>query len=172
VVKIKIIPLSQGKFALVDDEDFEELSKHKWYACKNRNTYYARRGTRINGKVKLIRMHQQLLGQKSGLVIDHHDGDGLNNQRHNIKHVTQRENLQNRHRNTSSKYPGVCWNKQMEKWHASIHINGKRKYLGLYPNEYEAYLAYRNAEMSLAYSHTNNLPDCRNESTPKRATTL
>jgi len=162
-----MIPLTQGKFTVVDDKDFGELSKYKWCAHKGHNTYYACRSISTNGKATLIRMHQQLLGKKEGLEIDHVDGDGLNNQCHNLRHVTRRQNMQNIHGVKSSKYSGVTWQKNRKKWLARIEINGTRKYLGLYSDEHEASLAYRNAEMSLAYSHTNNLPDCRNENMPR-----
>ena len=159
MVKIKTIPLSQGKFALVDDEDFEELSKHKWHAVKDYNTYYARRRIKgINGKA--ITMHQQLLGKKEGLEIDHDDGNGLNNQRYNLKHVTHRQNMLNRHSGISdkqSKHQWLVWHKDRKKWQARIKINGKLKFLGYYSDEYEAFKAYCNAEISLAYSHTSNI---------------
>ena len=146
-----MIPLSQGKFALVDDEDFEELSKHKWQPFKDHNTYYACRSIRVNGKMKSIRMHQQLLGKKDGYEIDHDDGNGLNNQRHNLKHVTHRKNMQNRHENTYSKYYGVTWDKNRNKWLAQIKTKGKNRFLGRYSDEHEAFLAYCNAEISLAH---------------------
>ena len=143
----------------MDDEDFGELNKYKWYACKDCNTYYARR--RIEGiNVKTITMHQQLLDKKEGLEIDHDDGNGLNNQRYNIKHVTHRQNMQNRHSRVAdkhSKYPWIAWDKNREKWQSRIKINGKLKFLGRYSDEYDAYLAYRNAEMNLTYSHSSNV---------------
>lgn len=152
---MKAIPLTQGKYALVDDEDFEELNKYKWYATKNINTYYARRCTKkIDGVSYRIYMHQQILGKKEGFEIDHDDGDGLNNQRYNINHVTHRQNMQNRHSGIAdkqSKYPWLAWHKNREKWQARIKINGKLKFLGYYSDEYEAYLAYCKAEKNLAH---------------------
>ena len=103
----KKIELTQGKFAIVDDGDFEWLNQHKWSAQKGRNTYYAIRGVRENGKHKRIYMHIEILGKKNGLQIDHMNGNGIDNRRTNLRHVTSRQNRQNLHINKSSKYPGV-----------------------------------------------------------------
>ena len=98
----KYIPLTQGLFSIVDDEDYEYLSQWKWYANRNYYTYYAmRHTTNKTGKNTTICIHTQLLGKKDNLYVDHIDGDGLNNQRSNIRHVTPSQNNENRHRHTS-----------------------------------------------------------------------
>lgn len=154
---MKEISLSQGKVALVDDDDFEELSKYKWHANKHRNTYYAECHIRKqNGKYTKIRMHQFILGKKIGFIIDHKDGEGLNNQRHNIRHVTKRQNGQNLHIPKSSKYPGVTWDKQANKWKARIKLNGKEKHIGLYMKEIDAFKAYKNTVKSLTLENVIN----------------
>lgn len=142
----KEIPLTQGKIAIVDDEDFEELSRYKWCAHKDGNTFYALRSIRKeDGKYTKITMHQQILGKKEGYEIDHINGNGLDNRHENLRHVTHRQNGQNRHISKSSRYPGVYWLKQRRKWYSRIRLNGKMKSLGLFNNEYEAFMAYVNA---------------------------
>lgn len=143
---MKRIALTQGKFALVDDEDFERLNQFKWYANKSRQVWYARRAIYVNGKQIMLRMHQEIIGKRQGFIADHKDGDGLNNQRTNLRHVTRRQNCQNLHnRSRSSKYPGVYWQRINKKWMARIWIDDKIKYLGLFIDESKAFEAYRQA---------------------------
>lgn len=95
---MKEIRLTQDQVALVDDCDFERLNKFKWFAHKGRNTYYAQRNSpKINGKQRTIFMHHKVIGKPPvGKMSDHEDGNGCNNQRYNLRHVTNRENSQNR----------------------------------------------------------------------------
>ena len=140
---MKKLPLTQGQVAIVDDADYEWLSQWKWYAAKICNIFYAvRQAKRVNGKQKNIFMHAEIIGRKEGLEIDHINGNGLDNRRENLRHVTHRENGQNRHDKRSSKYPGVCWHKRDFNWQATIRLNGKAKYLGSFINEEDAFAAY------------------------------
>jgi hypothetical protein len=127
----------------VDDEDFEELNQYKWCAHKDYGTFYAMRHVPGDHR-KMILMHRQILGNiPDGYEVDHLDGNGLNNQRANLRIVSRRQNGQNRHHQKTSKFPGVYWHKCRQKWHAQIRINGKVKYLGLYETENDAFEAYR-----------------------------
>lgn len=137
---MKEIVLTQNKVAWVDDADFAEVSKYKWHAYKHRNTYYAARGIRINGKKTSMRMHQFLCGKGA----DHKDGNGLNNTRSNLRPATSQQNSSNRgvQRNNTSGFKGVYWDKQTRKWRARIMINGKSKSLGLHINSEDAARAY------------------------------
>lgn len=142
---MKKIPLSQGKFALVDDADFEWLNQWNWYANKNHNTYYAVRSGKLNGKNTLILMHRQILGLTDPKIYgEHWDGDGLNNQRSNLRPATNSENQKNKKSKTNgtSKYLGVSWDKGCRKWVCHINIDGKAKYLGLFTDETQAALKY------------------------------
>jgi len=80
---MKTIELTQGKIALINDEDFEWLNQFKWYAHKDRNTFYAVRNLpRVNGKQTTQPMHKFIMGDNPlELDIDHRDGDGCNNQK-------------------------------------------------------------------------------------------
>lgn len=138
---MKEIQLTQGKVALVDDEDFELLNSFKWCAHKRRHTYYACRNFRLNGKSATLYMHQAIMNFKGA---DHVDGEGLNNQRYNLRKCTQQENLLNKctNKNGTSKYKGVDWIKRRSKWRARIKLNGRQTYIGEFANEDEAGMAY------------------------------
>lgn len=143
---MKLIPLTQGKFAKVDDTDYEWLSQWKWHARKNGNAFYAsRQSIKIGGKQKTIRMHIAIIGKREGFITDHINGDGLDNQRHNLRHATPRQNQQNQHVETSSRFPGVYWRPERGKWQAQIKIGRATKYLGIYASEEAAFNAYRKA---------------------------
>ena len=135
---MKEIQLTQGYFALVDDEDFEELNKHKWHIKKHRNTVYAVRTQWIvGGKGKQIhyKMHRVILGLKNPKeVCDHINHNGLDNRKSNLRVCTNKENQKNRlsKKNSTSKYLGVSLSDN--KWVSGISVNGKRKHLGTFDN--------------------------------------
>lgn len=141
---MKEIKLTQGKVALVDDEDFEELSKFKWCALKAPKTYYAiRRGNDF--KKSTIYMHREILKlTDSKIQGEHKDNNGLNNQKSNLRTCTNSENQRNKtcKINGTSNYKGVYWNKKNKKWDVRICINKKRTYVGHFKNEIEAAKAY------------------------------
>ena len=143
---MKEIPLTQGKVALVNDEDFEKLNQFKWCVYRYGHLFYAGRAKSVGRrKQTTIRMHHEIIGKPSkGFETDHEDGNGLNNQRYNLRHVTHRQNCQN-YKNIvkTSRYPGVCWYKEGKKWRATIKINGKQKSLGYFMLETDAFAAYR-----------------------------
>lgn len=145
-IKMKKIDISTPKFpntfALVDDEDYEWLNKWKWSAmrCKKSRTLYAVRGTTN----EFFYMHRSILGLTDKTKIDHRDGNGLNNQKNNIRTCTHKQNMRNsraRH-GTSSGYKGVMWRKDTNKWTASITYNGQVIRLGCYTCLMKAVRAY------------------------------
>lgn len=142
---IMAIPLTQGLFALVDGKDYKWLNQHKWYAHKSRNTYYAYRRYKQNGKSILISMHRQILGLTKGnkKQTDHKNHNGLDNRRYNIRSCTHGENQHNRRtQNGVSKYKGVFWHKRDKKWQCQIKHNGEHIYLGSFVDEIDAAKAY------------------------------
>ncbi len=144
---MKEIPLTRGLVAKVDDEDFEVLNKHRWYAHRHRGhtTWYARRKKKGQPGVY---MHRQILGLTDPKVLtDHENHDGLDNQRHNIRQATPLQNNANRRKqsNTANRLKGVHWDKKRKRWEAGITYKGKRTRLGRFRTEEAAGEAYRYA---------------------------
>ena len=140
------IPLTKGKVALVDDEDYEDLVRFKWYTLPHHRTFYAvREVTYDNWKTKKqIRMHSVILPPLANLEPDHIDGNGLHNQKYNLRRCTSQQNRMNQRPqiNTSSKYKGVHWDKQTSNWAAVIKVNQKSIRLGRFKKEKDAAHAY------------------------------
>ena len=141
---MKYIPLTQGKVALVDDEDFEWLNQWKWQASKTRNKFYViRAGSK---HIPRVLMHRLILGLKKGdgIVSDHKDDNGLNNQRYNLRKCTNSQNHQNQAPTGlgTSKYKGVSHCSNCNGWQVHIKHNGKSVWLGNYKNEIEAARVY------------------------------
>lgn len=145
------IPTTHGLFIAVDDADFEQLSRWNWRLRphKNRSTWHVVRYERQGGKTITILMARQLLGlrQGDGKIADHIDFDGLNNCRVNLRVVTPTESMMHTRarKNSSSRFKGVCWHKGAQKWLASIQVDKKQIYLGLFVEEEKAALAYNKA---------------------------
>ena len=147
------IPLTQGRFAIVDPDDYPRLSKDKWRLCrtKGKNVLYAERSIRLpNGKYSRILMHRQLIQPPDGYVIDHINGDGLDNRRANLRFATVAQNAWNsKKRNPRSGYKGVCFDKQKRLWRAAIVCHRKRIHLGYFKDKIPAAKAYDNAARKL-----------------------
>jgi len=137
---MKKIPLTQGYFAIVDDEDFEWLSQYKWYALRTSRTVYAT--AKINRKTVL--MHRAILNAGPGEESDHADGDGLSNRRVNLRLCTRSQNQHNQriHKDNTSGFKGVSWHKQKCKWHVQIQNNNKRIHLGYFTDPAQAAQIY------------------------------
>ena len=154
---MKQVPLTQGQFAIIDDEDYEFITQWKWFAMKKKRGYKtifyaARRSTKIVNGVRrrcMIWMHREINKTSNNSLTDHKDGNGLNNIRSNLRDATQRQNSRNvKSAYGVSKYKGVHWDKQKNKWRASIRIDGRLKCLGRYYNEEDAANAYNVAAKS------------------------
>jgi hypothetical protein len=142
----RLIPLTQGQFAIVDPQDFEELNKFGWYAKKHRNTFYAVRSVRENGRHITINMHRVILQAPAGSIVDHENRTGTDNRRSNLRFATPAQNAANRvntHRKGSSKYKGV--KRDGGRWRAGITHNCLHEHLGFFDNEIDAALAYDTA---------------------------
>lgn len=141
---MKKIPLTQNKYALVDDGDYEYLSEFKWYyqnTLRGRfeyaNRYIKHKG---NKRQTILSMHRDLLQAKRGQYCDHVDGNGLNNRRNNIRLCTQSQNRMNSkaRSNNLSNFKGVSWHKQSKRWQVYI-LN---KYIGLFDSKEAAAKEY------------------------------
>lgn len=148
---MKIIPLTQGKVALVDDEDFELVSQYKWSAAAKKQMWYAHRGVKRNGKWTTIDMHRFIMNPKSGGEIDHISTNGLDNRKKNLRVVSKSQNRFNQRKlaSCSSIYKGVSWHSFNKKWQATIGINGKQKHLGYFNDQKEAAVTYDRAAIEL-----------------------
>ena len=140
------IPLTQGKFAIVDPEDYDRLAKYKWFAMRSRRGFYAIRWVKTkNGRRKKIRMHRQVLNVHDDKLIDHKNHNGLDNRRENLRIVTNMQNSWNKRKQKgdySSKYKGVSWAKRVGKWHTEIYCRGKKIFIGYFDDEKAAARAY------------------------------
>jgi hypothetical protein len=151
---MKLISLTQGLFAQVSDKDYAHLNTFKWCAHKVNNTYYAERATArdANGKQRMIKMHRVIMDVTDGRIkVDHINGDGLDNQRPNLRVASTSQNGMNRrkHKTATSIYKGVCWHIRDLKWVAQIKADGRYHSLGYYDNEREAAEAYDSAAQAL-----------------------
>lgn len=142
---MKEIPLTKGYVAIVDDADFDFLSQWKWHVNVGPKHVYAMRNSKPeNGKRHHIIMHRVLCPADSSFDIDHINGNSLDNRRENLRVATRTQNMWNRSPNAKgkSKYKGVMWHKQHQKWLAAIQVNKKRYHIGLFLDEEEAGRAY------------------------------
>lgn len=146
---MKQILLTQGENAIVDDGDYESLCCYKWRVRPGRYCLYAMRDTpRIGGRKNTVSMHREIMGLERGdlKLIDHIDGDGLNNQRFNLRVCNNSQNLQSQaKRRGGSQYKGVSWTQREQKWRSAIKVNGRRLHLGYFDNESKAAMAYDRA---------------------------
>ena len=135
---MKNIQLTQGKFAIVDDDMFEELNQFKWYAEKRKDTFYARRNERNRLHVKKFYMHRQIMNVTDPKIqVDHIFGDGLDNRREKLRLCTMVENLRNQRARVgeTSIYKGVFWDKSRNRWGCQIVNNGVKIHIGRFINE-------------------------------------
>jgi hypothetical protein len=148
---VSYITLTQGYEAVIDTADVPLLEGWNWQAGVDENTVYAMRNARSNGRWRKIQMHRVLLNDPDGLVVDHIDGDGLNNRRANLRAVTTQQNAFNQRaaKGNTSGFKGVTWIKQGKKWQASIKLNGKSRHLGRFATAEEAHDAYVKASAEL-----------------------
>lgn len=139
------IKLTRGKYAIVDNEDFARISSYTWCADETSSgKFYA---MRKSGK-KTVRMHRDVLMYSGNLDVDHIDGNGLNNQKKNLRIVSHQQNMANypvdKKAGHHSKYRGVSFHKKAKKFNAYIRINGKDHHIGLFLTEDEAFIARNN----------------------------
>ena len=144
------IALTRGKFAIVDPADYERLAKHKWYAAKRRNTYYAARDYYCRKKKVnvTVQMHRSIFPAPKGLFVDHINRDGLDNRSVNLRSATAAENNRNRSwtvPNKASKYRGVYKYKGQKFFSAAIRHDRKKINLGTFKAEIAAAIAYDRA---------------------------
>ena len=149
-----LIPLIPDQFAIIDELDLD-LAEFTWRAkfCPNYangGKYRAQRGYQKEGKKGTILMHRVILARVVGRdlerneLVDHANGEPLDNRRENLRVATQRENSQNsrKRKDNQSGYKGVYWMQERRKYAAQITYNNNQMYLGLFDDPVEAAKAY------------------------------
>ncbi len=146
---MKKISLTQGKFAQIDDLDYEIVKNYKWHASKcGKVSYAAHKFYSLEGS-KTVYMHRMLFPLIKEGQIDHIDGNGLNNQRENLRVCTISQNKQNvgLTKSNTSGFKGVSYHKMGKKWQVKIRIGKENRYLGLFNTKEEAGEVYRKASL-------------------------
>lgn len=148
----QLIPLSQGKYALIDDEDYALVSQYQWVAvCRRRRhgreEFYAASHAGRPSDQPLIYMHRLIMAALAGTIVDHINRNPLDNRRCNLRIATPAQNVANqaKHRRLSSRFKGVYWHKKKNNWKVQIGVNRRRMYVGSYTDEIEAARAYDQA---------------------------
>lgn len=136
---MKTIKLTQGQQTQVDDDDYEWLNSYNW-CCMYTGKPYAVRGKQYRKKKRTIKMAGEIMQPPDGMVIDHIDGNSLNNQKSNLRICTPQQNSVNRkaHHGGSSQYIGVSWDRHAHKWVAQFMFKGKQMHLGYFKDEEKA----------------------------------
>jgi hypothetical protein len=145
------IRMAQPRYAIVDPEDYDRLSKYEWEARRMRNSpFYAARQdlNRSTKKYKVIFMHREIIEIADGLFTDHINHNTFDNRKANLRPATQTQNNRNRRKfsgPSKSKYKGVYWKKHIKKWVAQIGVDKKVIHLGCFEKEKDAARAYDQA---------------------------
>lgn len=146
---VGVVPLSQGYEALVDIEDLPALAAYNWSVTRSlkKGGAYAQRLTPrdSSGKQRALKMHRVLMSPGPGLVVDHINGNGLDNRRENLRVCAQRDNMKNQapHRTNKLGIKGVSVYRN--RFVAKIRVDGKTIFIGSFPTANEAAAAYRQA---------------------------
>lgn len=146
-VSHRLIPLTKGQFAIVDADDYERLARYKWYAGGKKGQYYARRrANRIT-----LTMHREIIDVPAGMVCDHINHNTLDNRKYNLRICTPAQNHYNRlpGEHGTSRYKGVCWNKDSRKWEASIGHQNRLIHIGYFEYAEDAAIAYDDMAVQL-----------------------
>jgi hypothetical protein len=163
---MKLIPLTHGQFAMIDDEDFERVAKFKWIAVwkERARTWYAQRMFRFDGKPETVYLARFIMGLKKGnpLKVDHRDHNGINNQKINLRVCTNQQNTcgKRRHKPNASGLPkGVIApakaRLQPRPFGARINVKGCRIILGFFKTKEEAAARYLAAASEYFGEHAN-----------------
>jgi hypothetical protein len=146
VQESKRIPLTQGKWAIVDAEDYADLVQFKWTAVKDlkNGNFYAFRRFKDGSKRPKEWMHRRIMQAPRGVEVDHQNGNGLDNRRFNLRLATHLQNMWNRgkDRDNTSGFKGVTWARNQRRYQAQTYAQGKHILLGYFKNSEDAARAY------------------------------
>jgi hypothetical protein len=139
------IYLDEGKWIILDLEDYYRFAGFKWCIGGHDGKFYAIRGQMINpADSKIVQLHRLIMDAPKGLLVDHRNGDSLDNRRDNLRLATGWQNQCNKRKekNASSRFKGVAFRKGRKKCVACIKVGGKQLWLGSFDSEIEAAKAY------------------------------
>jgi hypothetical protein len=143
-MEIIINSFKYGKqIVVIDDEDFEKVKNYKWYPNRDhkRNNFYS-----VSSKQnKKIIMHRIIIDAKEGEIVDHINGDTLDNRKANLRICNHSQNTMNSKKpikGITSNYKGVSLDQNKIKYRADIMHDGKHEYLGLFETADQAAIAY------------------------------
>ena len=158
----KEIILTQGKVAIVDDEDYDYLNQFKWCANKMKGKFYVVGNILLpTNKKTRTSMHRFIMKPEKCMVIDHLDGNPLNNQKNNLRICTHAENMRNSKININNKsgYKGVSYQKDRNNYRASIKFNNKKINIGDFIDPIDAARAYNAAALKYhgEFAHINKI---------------
>lgn len=145
---VAYVPITMGKEAIIDASDVTLVQSHNWSLYQSGSTGYAKRSyLGCDGKQFQVLMHRVITCAGDTDIVDHINGNGLDNRRSNLRIATKNGNQQNatRRRDNTSGHKGVCWHKGDKRWHAKIQVDGKRVHLGQFDTLEKAMAAYENA---------------------------
>jgi hypothetical protein len=167
-----IIWLTQGRYSIVDNKDYEYLNQWSWQFHRTRggfNGYAQRKPLKREEDKKQLKLHRYLLNAPVNLLVDHINGNGLDNRRENLRLCTNHENQQNQKkweiwgkRPTTSKYKGVCWKKSNRLWVVKV----QKRHYGYFNCEVQAAEKYDEVaeklygEFALTNKMLGLLPQC------------
>ena len=162
---MKVIPLTRGKYAIVDDEDYERLMEHSWAwvpatGSLSSTGYAVRKGNKKRGEPRTIQMHREIMHAKKGIIIDHVNRDSLDNRKTNLRYANTQKNAFNRTKpimKCTSRYKGVLQRKNSTVWQARLKYNNRHVELGTYDTEEKAAAVYNFASRIFfgRYRHEN-----------------
>ncbi len=147
----------EGKFALVDDEDFDRYSGRSWYVTTGQWPY----AVSSNGHARLIYLHKIIVDAYPHQRVDHINGDTFDNRRDNLRLCSNAENCRNQSRRSDcmSGFKGVSWQADRKSWRCQIMMDYQKINLGNYSDREEAAYVYDQAALQLfgEFARTNLL---------------
>ena len=157
--QMKKIPLTQGQYAIIDDEDYDRVAQYKWRAVWGGRCFYAVHMFWNKGKRYEIRMHRFIMNAPKSILVDHRNYDGLDNRKENLRLCSHSQSQYHRRscNKGTSRFKGVSLRKKNKKWQAQIKHNKKSIWIGEFIDEAEAAEAYdeKARELFGEFAHLN-----------------
>lgn len=132
------------KVFLIDSDDIEKINTGRKWSCSKVGYAFCDTRNYARTEGKLVYMHHLIVDVPKGMVVDHINGNKLDNRKSNLRICNQRQNTWNKRKRSNNKsgYTGVSWNKAASKWSAEVRKDGEKHYLGLYVSKHAAAKAY------------------------------